>query len=126
MLSTVPVGLAQFLTSSETLSVFLGFFTMFFASVYVAPTMVAAQSLVQAHIRGVTAAVMLLVPTVFGVGLGPFLTGAASDLFAKQFNLGNPSLRYALSIALASSVLGGLLLLRLADDIPEPNSIGSA
>jgi predicted MFS family arabinose efflux permease len=117
-----PFCAAFLLAPSAPGSIALAAIALFFASAYVAPVNALAQSLVTPRMRGVTAAVLLLVPTIFGVGLGPYLTGAASDAFAVGFAGAQTSLRYAISAALAPSLLGGGLFWVLGNGFaPQPS-----
>jgi MFS family permease len=118
-----PFAVACLLEPSTRGSVAMGFVALFFASAYVAPVNALAQSLVTPRKRGFTAAVLLLVPTIFGVGLGPFLTGLASDAFAVGFAGANTSLRYAILVALLPSLFGGLLVWVLGNGFaPGPST----
>jgi predicted MFS family arabinose efflux permease len=110
----VPFGWALFLAPSRPAALGLGFVTVFFANAYVAPINVIAQSLVSPWMRGFTAAVLIVVPTILGVGLGPFLTGLASDWFLAHHTGPEDALRYAILLAISVSLGGGGLLLALA------------
>ncbi|WP_337185252.1 MFS transporter [Phenylobacterium sp.] len=112
-LLAAPFGLIQFLTPSTDVSIAVGFVAAFLAGAYVAPVNATAQSLVPPSMRGFTSAVLLLIPTIFGAGLGPFLTGVASDVFATYLGLGASSLRYALALILLASVAAAAFLFRM-------------
>ena len=128
MMLSVPFAAAQLLTRDTGLSIGLGFAAAFLAGFFVAPVNATAQSMVSPLIRGLTSAILLLVPTIFGVGLGPFLTGLASDIFATRFGLGDQALRYAITLALAPSIAAGLCLIvmgrSIETDLPTRTSIG--
>jgi MFS family permease len=112
-LLSVPFGCALFLSPASAPAIAFGFVTVFFANAFVAPVNALAQSLVSPFMRGFTAAVLLLVPTIFGVGLGPFLTGLASDLFAAGSASPGQALQYANLLALLASLAGGVLLMAM-------------
>lgn len=57
-----------------------------------------AQTVVSSKMRAMSAALLLLVANVFGLGLGPFFVGGLSDIFAGAF--GDQSLRYAMIAAM--------------------------
>jgi predicted MFS family arabinose efflux permease len=113
-LIAVPLGWGLFLSHATPVALALGFLTVFFANAYVAPINVIAQSLVSPWMRGFTAAVLIVVPTILGVGLGPFLTGAASDAFAARHASPDDALRYAILSAITVSLGGGGLLIAMA------------
>lgn len=117
MLLSVPFALAQFLAPDAASAIAIGFVAAFLAGFYVAPVNATAQSMVSPAIRGLTSAILLLVPTIFGVGLGPFLTGLGSDVLATRLALGDEALRYALCLAVAPSIPAGLCLLAMARTI---------
>ena len=95
----VPSAVAQFLVPDRNLSLALAAAPYFLLSVYVAPTIAAGQTLVLPHMRATTAAIMLLVFNIFGLGLGPLAVGVLSDLLNTRLGLGAQSLRYALVAA---------------------------
>jgi predicted MFS family arabinose efflux permease len=117
-LAFVPLALFQIFSPTAPVSIAVGFAAMGCATFYVAPANVTAQTLVPPRMRGVTSGVLLLIPTVFGVGLGPFLTGAMSDVFAARPGFEHTSLRFALALALVGSALAGVAFLRLAAALP--------
>ena len=61
---------------------------------YQATTFAQIQSIVNLRMRGVAAAVLLLVINLIGLGLGPWLTGALSDFLEPRY--GADSMRWAL------------------------------
>jgi predicted MFS family arabinose efflux permease len=117
ILLSVPFAVTQLLTPSVEASISLGFLTAFLAGSYVAPVNVTAQSMVSPAVRGLTSAILLLVPTIFGLGLGPFLTGLASDTLAARYGLGDQALRYAITLAFLPSIAAGACLIAMARSI---------
>jgi MFS family permease len=75
----------------------------FFASTFLGPSYAAVQGLAPPGMRAQAAALLLLILTLVGLGLGPQLVGIASDLLHPRF--GTDALRYALLIAQAPSIL---------------------
>ncbi|MEM9403833.1 MAG: MFS transporter [Pseudomonadota bacterium] len=59
-----------------------------------APSLSQTQSLVSLRMRAVASALILLILNVVGLGFGPLITGAISDLFEPAF--GSDSMRYSL------------------------------
>ena len=62
--------------------------------------------------RAFTSAVFVLVVSIGGLGLGPTVIGALSDLFINRFGLGEASLRYALPTVVAPATAAALLFWR--------------
>lgn len=65
-------------------------------SLYLGPSIAICHALVPPRMRAVTSAVLFFVLNMIGLGLGPFLTGLASDLLAPV--AGDQNLRYAMVI----------------------------
>ncbi|MEQ8517326.1 MAG: MFS transporter, partial [Chromatocurvus sp.] len=65
-------------------------------SLYLGPSIAICHALVPPRMRAVTSAVLFFVLNMIGLGLGPFLTGLASDLLAPV--AGEQNLRYAMVI----------------------------
>jgi MFS family permease len=74
----------------------LGIFVVpaFLSNFYQATSFAQTQSLANLRMRGVAAAVLLLIINLIGLGLGPVLVGALSDFLAPRY--GDDSMRYAL------------------------------
>ena len=87
--------------------VFMGL-SAIFASFWIAPSYAAVQNLVPQHWRTQASALMLLAINLLGMGLGPLLVGMLSDGFSAY---GDDSVRYALSIGVSLSVVGGIAYL---------------
>lgn len=104
-----PCALAQYMVASSTLSLVLAAISMVFMLVYYGPTVAVALMLVPAHMRAFTTAVMTLVLSLFGLGLGPLMVGAISDFLIKHYGMANDSLRWAISAAVLFSLVGGWL-----------------
>ena len=87
--------------------VFMGLSAVF-ASFWIAPSYAAVQNLAPQHWRTQASALMLLAINLLGMGLGPLLVGMLSDGFSAY---GDDSVRYALSIGVSLSVVGGIAYL---------------
>lgn len=103
LLLLVPFALGQYLVSSATLSIALGAVTSTLMLVYYAPIVAVTQLQVPAGMRAFAAAMLLLVTNLFGLGLGPVLTGMASDWLVAHHGMAADSLRYALGGAMLLS-----------------------
>jgi predicted MFS family arabinose efflux permease len=109
---TVPLALLQYLTTSTPIAI--GAATVAAATMiaYYGPILAATQSATPPTMRAFGNAVLLLCFNLFGLGLGPWLTGLLSDLLVPQ--AGADALRFALAIMLVPSALAALLFLYAA------------
>ncbi|CAN7307927.1 MFS transporter [Phenylobacterium sp. LjRoot225] len=96
-LLTVPFALVQYLTGDVRVSLVCSFIPATMVNVYSAPGNAVSQTLSPPDMRAFTAAVYMLVVNLVGIGVGPTVVGALSDLFADRFGLGDNALRYALA-----------------------------
>jgi MFS family permease len=93
------------------------------AAFYSAPNWAVTQSYTPPEMRASSAALMILVYSGFGLGVGPPLVGAVSDLLAGRF--GADSLRFALLIPAGFSLVAGVLFFWMARALPHDASIGA-
>lgn len=106
MLLMVPAALGQFLLPGVGISLACGFVATMLMFFYYGPIVGVPQSIVSPRMRAFTSAVTLLVFNLFGLGLGPALTGVLSDHLAASGDMAQTSLRYALAVAVLFSVVG--------------------
>jgi MFS family permease len=94
MLLLLPFTAMAFVSQSRPV-VLAGIFALqLLCSVYSPPTYSTGQQLVGLRMRAMASAFLLAGVSLFGLGLGPLLVGAISDLFGDRF--GQDSLRWAL------------------------------
>lgn len=110
----VPVALIQFLVPSLVISMVMAAVVAAVSIAYYGPVLSVTQSLVPPGMRAICNAVLLLVFNLFGLGLGPWLVGVASDALTAHAGFGIDGLRYALSLSLVASLAGALVLMRCA------------
>ena len=79
-LVNVPVALMAYTWPDRNLVVGLLFVSLVFGVMYLGPTFATLQRLVSARERALGSALLLLVINLVGLGLGPWLVGALSDL----------------------------------------------
>src|SRR6185369_4333418 len=103
-LAAVPVMMIQYFTSSAQLSLLAGFIPALCLSSFLAPLVATGQMLVPATLRAFTSAVLALVVNIVGLGLAPLVTGMLSDLLISHYNLGNDSLRYAITASAVAAL----------------------
>ncbi len=83
------------------------FFGGVVSSFWIGPTYAAIQTLTPSHLRSQASALLLLLLNLIGMGLGPLVVGALSDLLAPA--LGVQSIRYAMVISLVTVLVGSTL-----------------
>lgn len=77
------------------------------SSFWIGPTYAAVQTLTAEHLRSQASALLLLLLNLIGLGLGPLVVGALSDLLIADF--GHESVRYAMVISLSTVIIGSIL-----------------
>ncbi|MFT4028151.1 MAG: MFS transporter [Novosphingobium sp.] len=110
-LGAVPVGLGQFLAPTATISIFFAYFTTALMHLFIAPMNAALQTLTHPRSRGLVASLAGFLSSAVGYGLGPVGVGLMSDWLRTYMSEGD-ALRYALSLVLVGSLLGGISFLR--------------
>lgn len=100
-----PFFAASVMAPSLAASIVLLAFFNFFVTIWSGPVLAGVQSLVHPRTRATASAVLLLIVTVVGLGVGPLIVGALSDFFAGPLGLGAAEgVRWALgSIATAGA-----------------------
>ena len=111
----LPFAVVQFSTASLALSLACGAATAMLMLCYYGPILAVVHSMVPGHMRAFTAAVLLLIFNIVGLGLGPFVTGLMSDYLQTYFAAGASSVGYAVIIALVPSFLAVALFLGVAN-----------
>jgi len=92
----VPFQFVAYLAADRSLVLpMFGAMTLM-AAVFFGPSFAMTQALATARMRSVASSLLLLVQTLIGQGIGPWLAGQTSDWLAPS--LGRQSLRYALVI----------------------------
>jgi MFS family permease len=77
--------------------------------VHVGPIVAAAHSVVKVGMRAFATSVMYLISELLGLGLGPFLIGAFNDHYTHRMGVG--VIRYSMSTAALTTLIGGLLFI---------------
>jgi len=124
VLTVAPVGLIQYLTTDMHLSIACGIITSGLVVFYFAPIVSAAHMLVLPRMRALTSAMLVLIVNLIGVGLGPLVTGAISDLLIRNYGLAAESLRYAIASAMIVAVISAILWWRASHHhVGERNNV---
>lgn len=100
----LPVSIVVFSTEDTALVMWLLPVPVFVAGFYLGPTFAMVQNLVGVRMRALASAILLFIINLIGMSLGPFLTGALSDMFASEY--GVQSLRHALFLVSFISLWG--------------------
>ena len=112
-LLTAPFALVQYFAGDVRVSLAAAVIPATMVNVYLAPGNAVSQSLAPPDMRAFTSAVFVLVVNLVGLGLGPTVVGALSDLLAARFGLGEAAaLRYALSTVAVPAVAAAALFWR--------------
>ncbi|MCE3288355.1 MAG: transporter [Caulobacter sp.] len=117
-----PVSLAQDFAPSAQVSMAIGLVAAVLIQAYFAPIVATAQLLVLPRMRAFTSAMLVLIVNILGLGFGPLITGAISDLLTPTF--GQEALRYAMSSTLFMAVIAGLLFARSAHHLRKELAAG--
>jgi len=89
----------------------------FLGSYYLGPTFSLAQGLVGLRMRALAASILLFILNLIGMGLGPVIVGATSDLLNAYTDLGVQSVRWALVSVLLFNVMSTVFYLMAAKDL---------
>ena len=84
-LLNVPVAILAYTLSDQNIVIALLFVSLIFGVAYLGPTYATMQRLVSARERALGSALLLLIVNLVGLGLGPMLVGAVSDLIRDNF-----------------------------------------
>lgn len=117
-LALVPAALVQYFVRDGHLSLIAGILPAILLNVYFAPIVATAQSLVHSRMRAFTSAALVMIVNILGLGLGPLVTGAISDLLTSRYGLGADGLRYAICGSLIFALGGAWAFWRSASYLP--------
>ncbi|HXQ25398.1 MAG TPA: MFS transporter [Candidatus Acidoferrales bacterium] len=101
-------GVLLFVFSHSLFWCITGFTIVSAASpVHVGPIVAVSHSVVKVGMRAFSTSVIYLISELFGLGLGPFLIGVFNDHYRQR--LGVDVIRYSMSTAALTTLIGGLL-----------------
>jgi MFS family permease len=103
-LITIPIYVLAINLPEAKLAVGLLAINAVLGTLWYGPVYATAQSIVPPHMRATASAILLFIINLIGLGLGPLIVGAASDVFAIQFGMGKAE---GIRWALMSSALFG-------------------
>lgn len=121
----VPARLFAYLGDEAAVSATALLTTGFLSTVFFGPSFAASQALAGSNMRAVAAATLILVKTLFGLGLGPLAVGALSDYLAPSTQ--SQSLRYAMLLLVIVEVVAAIHFMiaarHLAGDLKRAPSV---
>jgi MFS family permease len=99
-LVNIPIYMLAMMSGSAVVVLSVFALNAVLASLWYGPVYATAQSIAPVRTRATASAVMLFVINLIGLGLGPLVVGAMSDLFAHQLDLGAAEgVRWALIVS---------------------------
>jgi len=109
-LIAVPVYIIAVSVPSASVALWILVINGLLGSLWYGPVYAIGQSIVPAHMRATTSAILLFVINLIGLGLGPTVVGIISDVMANGVGLGSAQgVRWALMISTCFGVLAFLL-----------------
>lgn len=94
ILGIFPIGILVYVTDNTAIALGGILFTSIAGTVYLGPTFALVQTLVTIRMRALGASILLFILNLFGMSLGPTMTGVLSDLYRPM--VGDHSVRWAL------------------------------
>jgi MFS family permease len=110
MLVSVPISISALMVESAALALALGVIPSLLNYFWYGPVYATTQGIVRPELRATAAAVLLFIINLIGLGLGPLLIGALSDLLAGPVGLGPAEgVRWALTASACLGLVASLL-----------------
>jgi predicted MFS family arabinose efflux permease len=116
-LISVPFSTAVYTWPEPVTAFWIAAIPAFLGSYYLGPTFSLAQGLVGLRMRALAASILLFILNLIGMGLGPVIVGATSDLLNAYTGLGVQSVRWALVSVLVFNVMSTVFYLMAAKDL---------
>lgn len=122
----LPFAIVQYSVASLTISLACGAIVATLMLCYYGPILAVVHSMVPGSMRAFTAAVLLLIFNIVGLGLGPSITGLLSDLLQPHFLAPGQSLGYAVILGLIPSLVAVVLFVTAVSAPKLKSSLMSA
>jgi predicted MFS family arabinose efflux permease len=117
-LISVPFSTSVYLWPDPIIAFWIATVPAFLGSYYLGPTFSMTQGLVGIRMRALAASILLFILNLIGIGLGPLIVGATSDLLNAFTDFGEGiSLRWALVSVLLFNVMSTVFYLMAAKDL---------
>jgi MFS family permease len=108
-LIAVPIYIIAVSVPSASVALWILVINGLLGSLWYGPVYAIGQSIVPAHMRATTSAILLFVINLIGLGLGPTVVGIISDVMANGVGLGSAQgVRWALMISTCFGILAFL------------------
>jgi len=118
ILLQIPFYVPAFLVGDVRIVLLLLIINSALGTAYYGTSYATIQGVVPSHMRATAVAIFVLITTLIGLGVGPLLVGALSDLLAVRFGLGiGDGIRYALIASLLFYPLSFFLFWRARSTI---------
>jgi MFS family permease len=105
-LATIPIYIAAVSVDNAALGLILLVANALLGTIWYGPVYGTGQSIVAPHMRATTAAMLLFIINLIGLGLGPLAVGALSDWFNVGLGLGSgQGVRWALMVSTCFGVI---------------------
>jgi MFS family permease len=115
---SIPLFILAVSVSSVWLAIGILTIPIALGSLWYGPVYATAQSIVAPHMRATTAAVILFVINLIGLGLGPVFVGALSDIFAGPMGMGEAQgVRWSLIVSSCFGLIAAVLFFKAAKTI---------
>jgi MFS family permease len=116
----IPIYITALFVESAMLSILLMAVPPILNGLWYGPAYAAIQGLVRPETRATATAIMLFIVNLIGLGMGPLVVGAFSDLLAGPFGLGPAQgVRWSLAISTLSGVFASVLFWKARASIRE-------
>lgn len=117
---TIPIYITAISVPDARVAILILAIPTLLGTLWYGPVYATAQSLVAPQMRATTAAVILFIINLIGLGLGPVAVGALSDFFAKPMGMGEAQgVRWALIVSTLFGLVAAWLFFRAAKTIRE-------
>jgi len=114
ILLTIPFLLFVNITDNTRLALIVALLPPAFTTCYLGSSLAVFHGAVEPRMRATSSALFFLVLNVIGLGLGPTLVGAVSDLLTNSYGYGEDGLRYAMLIVIPAACVWASLHFFLA------------
>ena len=112
----IPIGIYVFNTNDTVPMLWAYFVFAILGTLYLGPSIAVAHRLVDPRMRAMTSAVLFFVLNMIGLGGGPLVVGAMSDLFSSI--TGSDGLRLALTVGASVALIKGYLFWQAGRKLP--------
>ena len=116
---SVPFSCFVYVWPDATAALWVLALPYFLGAYYLGPTFSMTQSMAGLRMRALASSILLFILNIIGLGLGPWFTGFAADMFAAHTSAGDDSVRWALVVSLTANVVSAVLYLLAARTLRE-------